>query len=88
MRIILVFTIGAAIGLAVARRSAAWLPHAFSPRERRRNGVTARRNLQFNTRASQATIDAFSAIAEQLNCPVAEVLQALQRELDLQLKGA
>ncbi|WP_267426774.1 hypothetical protein [Methylobacterium sp. GC_Met_2] len=42
------------------------------------------RDQQFNTRASQATIDGYNALAERLNCPIAEVveraLHALQRE--------
>ena len=44
------------------------------------------RDQQFNTRASQATVQGYAALAERLNCPIAEVieraLQALQREID------
>jgi hypothetical protein len=44
------------------------------------------RDQQFNTRASQATINGYTALAERLNCPIAEVveraLHALQKELD------
>lgn len=46
------------------------------------------RGQQFNTRASQATIDGYMVLAERLNCPIAEVveraLSALQREVESQ----
>lgn len=46
------------------------------------------RDQQFNTRASQATIDGYNALAERLNCPIAEVveraLHALEREIEQQ----
>jgi hypothetical protein len=43
------------------------------------------RDRQFNTRASQDTIDGFNDLARQMNCPVAEAveraLHALRREI-------
>jgi hypothetical protein len=75
MRIILVFT---------APLSGWPSPAAPPPGCRTRSAPENAGEMAFNTRASQATIDAFSAIAEQLNCRRV----ALQHELDLQLKGA
>jgi hypothetical protein len=44
------------------------------------------RNLQFNTRASQQTIDRFEALRERLNVSKAEVMEraiaALEREVE------
>ncbi len=70
-------------GKFVSREPAAPpIPKEAGSRWRYRTG----RGQQFNTRASQATIEGYAALAERLNCPIAEVveraLSALQREID------
>lgn len=71
-------------GKFVSREPVSSKPDDAAPHQQRR--YRTGRTKQFNTRATQETVDGYAAIAEQLNCSVADAveraLHALRRELE------